>query len=55
MTGQPAERPTLMRWIVRSSLRFRFLVVALAAVMMVFGVLSIPNMRIDVFPEFVLL
>ena len=52
MTGQPAERPTLMRWIVRSSLRFRFLVVAFAAGMMVLGVLSIPNMRVDVFPEF---
>jgi CzcA family heavy metal efflux pump len=52
MTEQPAERPTLMRWIVRSSLNFRYLVVALAAGMMVLGVLSIPNMRVDVFPEF---
>jgi len=52
MTAQPAERPTLMRWIVRSSLRFRFIVVALAAGLMALGVLSIPNMRVDVFPEF---
>ena len=52
MTAQPAERPTLMRWIVRSSLRFRFLVVALAAGLMTLGVLAIPNMRVDVFPEF---
>ena len=52
MSEQPPERPTLMRWIVRSSLRFRFLVVALAAGLMALGVLSIPNMRVDVFPEF---
>ena len=52
MTAQPAERATLMRWIVRSSLRFRFIVVALAAGLMALGVLSIPNMRVDVFPEF---
>src|SRR6478736_7039508 len=52
MSEQPAERPTLMRWIVRSSLRFRFLVVALAAGLMALGVLAIPNMRVDVFPEF---
>src|SRR6185437_5784078 len=52
MSEQPAERPTLMRWIVGSSLRFRFLVVALAAGLMALGVLSIPNMRVDVFPEF---
>src|SRR6266702_7262697 len=52
MTGKPAEHPTLMRWIVGSSLNFRFLVVALAATMMAFGALSIPKMRVDVFPEF---
>jgi CzcA family heavy metal efflux pump len=52
MSAQPAERPTLMRWIVRSSLNFRFLVVALAAGMIAVGALSIPNMRVDVFPEF---
>src|SRR5438270_5424443 len=43
---------TLMRFIVSSSLRFRFLVVAAAVSMMVFGVLQIQNMRVDVFPEF---
>jgi CzcA family heavy metal efflux pump len=52
MNGEQAGRPTLMRWIVRSSLNFRYLVVALAAGMMVLGVLSIPKMRVDVFPEF---
>jgi CzcA family heavy metal efflux pump len=43
---------TLMRFIVSSSLRFRFLVVAAAVAMMAFGVLQIQNMRVDVFPEF---
>ncbi|MFI8914680.1 efflux RND transporter permease subunit [Streptomyces sp. NPDC053513] len=46
------ERGTLMRWIVRSSLRFRYLVVAAAAVMMVVGITSLPQTRVDVFPEF---
>ena len=41
-----------MRWIVRSSLRFRFLVVAAAAALMVVGTLQIQNMRVDAFPEF---
>jgi CzcA family heavy metal efflux pump len=53
MNGQSEpQRPTLMRFIVRTSLRFRFLVVALAAGMIALGVLSIPMMRVDVFPEF---
>ncbi|HEY7046665.1 MAG TPA: efflux RND transporter permease subunit [Jatrophihabitantaceae bacterium] len=52
MNGQPEQRPTLMRFIVRTSLRFRFLVVALAAAMIALGTLSIPKMRVDVFPEF---
>jgi CzcA family heavy metal efflux pump len=41
-----------MRFIVSTSLRFRFLVVAAATAMMVVGVLQIQNMRVDVFPEF---
>src|SRR2546430_14147012 len=41
-----------MRWIVRSSLRFRFLVVAAAAAAMVFGTLQLQGMRVDAFPEF---
>ena len=41
-----------MRFIVSSSLRFRFLVVAAAVSMMAFGILQIQNMRVDVFPEF---
>jgi len=41
-----------MAWIVGTSLRFRFLVVGLAAAMTVVGVMQIPSMRVDVFPEF---
>ncbi|MDQ6879194.1 MAG: efflux RND transporter permease subunit [Candidatus Dormibacteraeota bacterium] len=41
-----------MRWIVRSSLRFRFLVALGAAATMVAGALQVQNMRLDAFPEF---
>jgi CzcA family heavy metal efflux pump len=41
-----------MGFIVGSSLKFRFLVVALAAAMMTFGVVELRNTRVDVFPEF---
>ena len=41
-----------MRWIVESSLRLRYLVLGLAAVMMFFGVQTIGHQKIDVFPEF---
>src|SRR5262250_3862339 len=47
-----AEPRTLMRWIVGSSLRFRHLVVAAAAGMMVLGITVVPRMHVDVFPEF---
>jgi CzcA family heavy metal efflux pump len=42
----------MMRWIVSSSLRLRFLVLGLAAALMYFGVGQIGRMPIDVFPEF---
>lgn len=42
----------MMRLIVRSSLRFRFLVIAAAAGMMVFGLGQLRDMPVDVFPEF---
>ncbi|MGH8897067.1 MAG: efflux RND transporter permease subunit [Egibacteraceae bacterium] len=42
----------MMRRIVGSSLKFRFLVVAGAAAMMFFGVMQLRNMPVDVFPEF---
>jgi CzcA family heavy metal efflux pump len=43
---------TLMRFIIGSALRFRFMVIAAAAALMVVGTLQLPNMRVDVFPEF---
>jgi len=46
------DRRTLMRWIIGSSLQFRFLVVAGAVAMMLFGLAALPSMRVDVFPEF---
>jgi len=46
------ENRTLMRWVVRSSLRFRYVVIAAAVAMMVAGTLQLPNMRVDAFPEF---
>jgi len=41
-----------MRWIVKTSLQYRFLVVFAAAAMMVFGVARLRNSSVDVFPEF---
>jgi CzcA family heavy metal efflux pump len=41
-----------MRWIVASSLRFRFLIVGLAAAMLIFGSGQLRAMPVDVFPEF---
>jgi CzcA family heavy metal efflux pump len=46
------ERPTLMGWIIGSSLRFRHLVAAAAAAMMALGIAVLPGMHVDVFPEF---
>src|SRR5215475_1018510 len=45
-------RRTLMRQIVGFSLRFRHLVVAAAVAMMVLGIAVLPQMHVDVFPEF---
>ena len=41
-----------MRWIVGSSLRFRYLVVAAAAALVFFGVRELQTEKVDVFPEF---
>jgi CzcA family heavy metal efflux pump len=41
-----------MRWIIGSSLRFRYLVIAAAAAMMVYGGGQLSNARTDAFPEF---
>jgi CzcA family heavy metal efflux pump len=51
--GRPARpQRTLMRSIIGSSLRFRYLVVAAAAGIMLLGITSLPRMHVDVFPEF---
>jgi CzcA family heavy metal efflux pump len=42
----------MMRFIVGTSLKFRFLVVAIAAGMLYFGIQQIREMPVDVFPEF---
>jgi len=42
----------MMRWIVGTSLKFRFLVMALAVGLMYFGIEQIRKMPVDVFPEF---
>src|SRR5680860_1377979 len=42
----------MMRWIVGSSLKFRFIVVAVAAATMFFGVQQANDAALDVFPEF---
>ncbi|UCG26599.1 MAG: efflux RND transporter permease subunit, partial [Chloroflexota bacterium] len=41
-----------MRWVIATSLRYRYLVVFIAAVLLIFGISQIGNMSIDVFPEF---
>src|SRR5690348_14505657 len=41
-----------MRWIVRSSLYFRWLVLAAAVGLLVFGATRVGSMPVDVFPEF---
>ena len=42
----------MLRWIVSSSLKFRYLVVAFAGGLMFFGVSQLTHMPVDVFPEF---
>ena len=41
-----------MRWIVSSSLRFRFLVLGAALALIFFGGKQVSNEKVDVFPEF---
>jgi len=42
----------MMQWIVASSLKFRYLVIAGAVAMMFFGISKLRHMPVDVFPEF---
>src|SRR3972149_8454674 len=43
-----------MRWLVGTSLKLKFIVVAIAAALMYFGTGLIQDMPVDVFPEFAL-
>src|SRR5438094_9445622 len=52
MNGAEPSRPTLMRAVISSSLKFRYLVVVAAVGLMILGITSLPSMRVDVFPEF---
>lgn len=42
----------MFRWIIGSSLQFRFLVLGIAAALVVFGSVQLTKMPVDVFPEF---
>jgi CzcA family heavy metal efflux pump len=42
----------MMRWVIGSSLRLRFLVIAVAVGMMAYGSTRVGNMPLDAFPEF---
>ncbi|MGD8866752.1 MAG: efflux RND transporter permease subunit [Gemmatimonadales bacterium] len=42
----------MMKWIVSSSLKFRFIVIAGAATLLIFGITRLRHMPVDVFPEF---
>ncbi len=46
------QQRTLMRGIVSTSLRYKYIAVAVAAMMMALGSLQLSSMRVDVFPEF---
>src|SRR6185295_17758837 len=47
-----AEALPAMNWIVRTALNLRVVVVALAAVLMIFGIRAVQETPLDVFPEF---
>lgn len=42
----------MMRWVISTSLRFRFLVIAVSAALMYFGFQRLRDLPVDVFPEF---
>ncbi|MGH8656590.1 MAG: efflux RND transporter permease subunit [Gammaproteobacteria bacterium] len=42
----------MIRWIVGTSLKLRYLVVGVASLMMLYGILTLRDMPVDVFPEF---
>lgn len=46
------KRSFMFSWIIGSSLKFRFLVLGIAAALLVFGTQQLRKMPVDVFPEF---
>ena len=42
----------MMRWIVGSSLKLRYMVLAIAVAVMFFGIIRLRDTPVDVFPEF---
>jgi Cu/Ag efflux pump CusA len=42
----------MIRWIVGTSLKYRYIVLALAAALMLYGMAQLPSAPVDVFPEF---
>src|SRR5438445_1137692 len=50
--ARQGRAPFMMRWIVGSSLQYRFLVVGIAAAIMVFCITRLGHMPVDVFTEF---
>ncbi|KPV48351.1 hypothetical protein SE17_38535, partial [Kouleothrix aurantiaca] len=42
----------MIRWMVGTSLKLRYLVLVTAAALMVFGLIQLPRTPLDVFPEF---
>ncbi len=42
----------MFRWIIGSSLKFHYIVVAISVVLLVFGTMQLHKLPIDVFPEF---
>jgi CzcA family heavy metal efflux pump len=44
----------MLRWIIGSSLQFRFMLLGIAAAFVVFGTIQLKKMPVDVFPEFAL-
>src|SRR5574342_677976 len=42
----------MIRSIVGTSLKFRYIALAIAAAMMIYGIAQIPHMPVDAFPEF---
>src|SRR4029450_5640717 len=51
-SGNNYRRNVVLSWVVATSLRFRFLVVGFATLLMMYGITQVGSMPVDVFPEF---